>query len=139
MAAPDTYEVFADTTSRFIFSGGETGHPFAEEFWPVGNHLHWEKYDTTAKTDQQLAEYTGDYYCPELDCTYHIGLKDHRLLLSNAKYNDSPLTLYGSDHLISDFWWMNHIHILRNAENQITGFELNGNRVMHLKFAKKAP
>jgi len=95
-----------------------------------------EKYDTTAKTDRQLTAYTGTYYCPELDCSYRIGLKDHRLFLSNAKYNDSPLTLYGDDHLLDDFWWMNHLHITRNTKNQITGFELNGNRVMHLKFVK---
>ena len=135
-AGTDTYEVFADTTSRFIFSGGDTGHPIAEESWPVGNHLHWEKYDTAAKTDRQLAAYTGSYYCPELDCSYRISIRDHRLLLSNAKYNDSPLTLFGSDHLISDFWWMNHLHITRNAKDRITGFELNGNRVMHLQFQK---
>ncbi|WP_431210491.1 serine hydrolase domain-containing protein [Puia sp. P3] len=138
-AGTDTSKVFTDTTSSFIFSGGNTGHPITEESWPVGNHLHWEKYDTAAKTDRQLTAYTGTYYCPELDCSYRISLKDHRLLLSNAKYNDSPLTLSGSDHLISDFWWMNHLHITRNAKDQITGFELNGNRVMHLQFVKKAP
>jgi hypothetical protein len=89
-----------------------------------------------AKNDQQLIAYTGTYYCPELDCNYRIGLKDHRLFLSNAKYNDSPLTLYGDDHLVDDFWWMKHLHITRNTKYQITGFELNGNRVMHLKFVK---
>jgi len=138
-AGTDTWQLFADTTLRFIFSGMGAGHPVTEEIWPVGNHLHWERYDTAAKTDRQLAEYTGTYYCPELDCSYRISLKDHRLSLSNAKYNDSPLTLYGSDHLTCDFWWMNHLHIIRNAKNQITGFELNGNRVMHLRFVKKLP
>jgi hypothetical protein len=54
----------------------------------------------------------------------------------NAKYNDSPLTLYGDDHLVDNFWWMSHIHIARNAKNQIMGFEWNGDRVMHLKFLK---
>ncbi|MBS1601674.1 MAG: hypothetical protein JST42_03325, partial [Bacteroidetes bacterium] len=134
-----TWQVFADTTSTFVFSRGNSDHFSAEEYWPVGNHLHWEKYDTAARTDRQLAEYTGAYYCPELDCTYRISLKDHRLSLSNAKYNDSPLTPFGSDHLICEFWWMNHIHILRNSNNRITGFELNGNRIMHLQFIKKAP
>ncbi|MBS1603297.1 MAG: serine hydrolase, partial [Bacteroidetes bacterium] len=74
-----TWQVFADTTSTFVFSRGNSDHSSAEEYWPVGNHLHWEKYDTAARTDRQLAEYTGAYYCPELDCTYRISLKDHRL------------------------------------------------------------
>jgi CubicO group peptidase (beta-lactamase class C family) len=132
----DAYDLFTDTTLYFRFSGAGTKRVIIDEYWPVGNHLHFEKYDTASKTDQQLFAYTGTYFCPELDCNYRIGLKDHRLFLSNAKYNDSPLTLYGDDHLVDDFWWMNHLHIIRNTKYQITGFELNGNRVMHLKFVK---
>ena len=135
-AGNDVCELFTDTTVYFRFSGAGTRHIIIDEYWPVDNHLHFEKYDTAAKTDRQLTAYTGTYYCPELDCSYRIGLKDHRLFLSNAKYNDSPLTLYGDDHLFDDFWWMKHLHITRNTKNQITGFELNGNRVMHLKFVK---
>lgn len=130
------FGVFADTTNRFIFSAMGTGHPEIDEYWPVGNHLHFEKYDTAARTEQQLIVYTGNYYCPELDCNYRIGLKDHHLFLGNAKYNDVPLRLYGDDHLVDEFWWMNHLHILRDAGNRITGFELNGNRTMHLGFVK---
>jgi CubicO group peptidase (beta-lactamase class C family) len=132
----DVYDLFADTTLYFQFCGAGTHRIITDEYWPVGNHLHLEKYDTAAKTDRQLTTYTGTYYCPELDCNYRIGLKEHRLFLSNAKYNDSPLTLYGDDHLTDNFWWMNHLHITRNSKNEITGFELNGNRVMHLKFVK---
>ena len=135
----DAYDVYADTTNRFVFSGLGVGHPVIDEYWPVGNHLRFEKYDTAGKNDRQLVAYTGTYYCPELDCTYRIGLKDHHLFLSNAKYNDSPLTVYGDDHLTDGFWWMNHIHILRDAKKQIRGFELNGNRVMHLRFVKNSP
>jgi len=132
----DVYELFTDTTIYFTFSGAGTKRILSDEYWPGGNHLLLEKYDTAARTEQQLIAYTGTYYCPELDCNYRIGLMDHRLFLSNAKYNDSPLTLYGDDHLVDNFWWMNHLHILRNAKNRITGFELNGNRVMHMKFVK---
>lgn len=135
-AGDDGYDLFTDTTLYFIFSGAGTKKIVTDEYWPVGNHLHFEKYDTVAKTDQQLTAYTGTYYCPELDCNYRISLKDHHLVLSHAKYDDSPLRLYGDDHLTDDFWWMSHLHILRNTGNRITGFELNGNRVMHLKFNK---
>ncbi len=132
----DRYAVFTDTTISFQFSGGGIKRIATDEYWPVGNALHLEKYDTTTRTEQQLMAYTGTYYCPELDCNYRIGLKDDHLFLSNAKYNDSPLTLYGEDHLTDEFYWMDHLHITRNTKNQITGFELNGNRVMHLKFVK---
>jgi hypothetical protein len=96
------------------------------------------KYDTTAKPDAQLLTYTGTYYCPELDVNYRIILKDHHLMIGSAKYNDTPLTLYGNDHLGDDWWWMSHLKIIRDGHKRITGFEVNDGRVRHLWFKKIA-
>ena len=83
-----------------------------------------------------LQTYTGKYYCPELDCSYEIIIKDKHLFLANPKYNDTPLTILGSDHLRSRFWWMGHLQVLRNNQQLITGFEVNDGRIMHLRFNK---
>jgi hypothetical protein len=128
--------LWVDTTVRFIFSGGGTKPVVTDEYWPGDNHRHLEKFDTSARTDQQLTAYTGTYYCPELDCNYRIALKDHHLFLSNAKYNDSPLRLYGDDHLHDDFWWMSNLTIIRDSKHKIKGFEVNSGRVRHLWFKK---
>jgi CubicO group peptidase (beta-lactamase class C family) len=87
-------------------------------------------------TDKQLEAYTGEYYCPELDCKYGIVLKDHGVYLTNNKYNDTKLTLTGEDHLGCNFWWMSHLLVKRDSSKKITGFEVNDGRVMHLKFDK---
>lgn len=86
--------------------------------------------------DAELKTYTGTYYCPELDCKYGIILKDHALILTNVKYDDTKLTLSSPDDLISDYWWMDHLKITRDATKKVTGFEVNSGRVMHLKFIK---
>lgn len=88
----------------------------------------------STRSDEVLQTYVGTYYCPELDCRYGIILKDHHLMLTNAKYNDTPLTLVGNDHLKNDFWWMDHLYILRDKKNHITGFDVNSDRIMHLRF-----
>jgi hypothetical protein len=44
--------------------------------------------------------------------------------------------LTGSEHLLNDTWGMKHLLITRNKLKQITGFEVNSWRVMHLKFIK---
>ncbi len=98
-------------------------------------HLKKFKKNSTA-SDQVLQPYTGTYYCPELDCKYSIVLKNHQLLLTNAKYDDAKLTLLGNDHLQNENWWINHLVMLRNNKNAITGFEVNSGRIMHLKFNK---
>jgi len=95
-----------------------------------------KKYITVPSNDKALQVYTGRYYSPELDCSYGIIEKDHRLYLTSNKYDDTPLTLAGPDHLLNDCWWMDHLMIKRNKQNQITGFEVNSGRVMHVSFIK---
>lgn len=134
--AKDTFSMADDSTVKFVFSATPTKDTIVNEYWP-GNNRPLSKYivDTT-QPDKQLQTYTGIYYCPELDCKYGIALKDHKLVLTNNKYNDTKLTLIGSDRLLSDFWWMNHLVVIRNNKKEITGFEVNSGRIMHLRFNK---
>ena len=88
------------------------------------------------KNEQVLQTYVGNYYCPELGCSYGIELKDHHLVLTNNKYDDARLKLAGPDHLLNDNWWMNHLTIKRNAAHKIVGFEVDSDRVTHLIFNK---
>ena len=69
------------------------------------------------------------------DFNYSILLNRH-LILTNDKYEDSSLTLLGKDDLQTNFWWMGHLKMMRNNKKQITGFEVNDGRIMHLRFNK---
>jgi hypothetical protein len=106
-----------------------------------GKYHDWKgfsmkKFTAVQFTDDQLKKYTGTYYCAELDCNYSIILKDHALYLTNPKYNDTKISMRGEDHLDTGYWWMGHLFVLRNIKNEILGFEVNGGRVIHLKFSK---
>lgn len=90
----------------------------------------------TIYTDKELMAYTGTYHCPELDCNYSIILKNHKLMLTNSKYDDEPITIAEENHLFCNNWWMNHLYILRDKNKTIRGFEVNSGRVMHLRFNK---
>jgi CubicO group peptidase (beta-lactamase class C family) len=131
----DTFSIPEAPAVKFIFST-KPKDTIADIITP-DQEFHLRKYKKdTAQTDAKLKAYTGTYYCPELDCKYGIVLKDHHLLLTNAKYNDVKLALITDDHLTNDNWWMNHLMLLRDAKNKITGFEANSGRIMHLKFNK---
>ncbi len=98
--------------------------------------LHMVKADRdTTSPDGVLAQYTGNYYCPELDCNHQIVLKNHRLYFTNNNKPDATITLYGRDYLQSDGDLYNII-ILRKKNGAITGFELNDGSIMHLRFNK---
>jgi CubicO group peptidase (beta-lactamase class C family) len=88
------------------------------------------------RTDEELIKYTGTYYCSELDCNYGIILKDHSLFLTNPKYNDVKISMRGEEHLDTGYWWMSHLFVLKNSKNEISGFEVNSGRIIHLKFNK---
>jgi CubicO group peptidase (beta-lactamase class C family) len=131
----DTFSIFNMPDIKIIFSvkGTDTN---AVAITPDQTY-HLKKFiKDTSQPDQLLKAYVGVYYCPELDCKYGIVLKNHRLVLTNNKYDDAELTLIGNDHLVNDFWWMNHLMIKRNDKNQIKGFEVNSGRIMHLLFNK---
>ena len=46
------------------------------------------------------------------------------------------ITFAGADHLLDGYWWMDHLMITRNKLKQITGFEINSGRIMHVVFNK---
>ncbi|MFT3934109.1 MAG: serine hydrolase domain-containing protein [Chitinophagaceae bacterium] len=131
----DSFTVAKSPEVKFVFNTTNKKDIRVDEYWP-GNHRLLVKYAADSLSVAALHAYEGDYYCPELGCTYTIQLKDQRLVMTNRKYDDSFLKLVGPDHLYSDYWWMQHLFITRNARHVITGFEVNDGRVMHLRFNK---
>jgi hypothetical protein len=110
------FYVLNDTAQQFIFSikGKDT---LVSAITP-DYVFNLKKYEKLTPSDEILKTYTGTYYCPELDCSYGIVLKDHQLILTNAKYPDTRLTLLNSDHLQNNNWWMNHLMMLRNSNDK---------------------
>jgi CubicO group peptidase (beta-lactamase class C family) len=132
----DTFIVFQTPSIKFVFSTTVTGDKLIKVY-SNGNEQQFIKFTLDSnQTDKQLQAYTGLYYCPELDCKYGIGLQDHHLLLTNGKYQDTKLTLRGKDHLLNELWWIKHLVILRDGKSKIIGFEVNNDRIMHLRFNK---
>jgi hypothetical protein len=127
MVKDDIAAVLKDTLTTQNYFGSDIN----DEGFPFRPQIR-----DTSLSDEVLKKYTGVYFCPELDCKYGIILKDHHLMLTNAKYNDTKLTLSGTEQLFSDYWWINHLQILRDNQKNITGFEVNSGRIMHLRFDK---
>lgn len=131
----DTFSIPAAPDIKFVF--GNKANDTTVDVLTPDQVYHLRKYrkDTT-QSDEVLKKYTGLYYCPELDCKYGIELKNHQLMLTNAKYSDKKLTVVNSEHLTNEYWWINHLLMIRDSKKNITGFEVNSGRIMHLKFNK---
>lgn len=124
-----------DNPTQYTFSAKPGDTTVLVTFAP-GETALLQKYSAAPATEQELKAYEGTYYCPELDCSYGITVKNNQLVLTSNKYTDMPLRFAGPDHLHSNFWWMSHLVILRNDRKEIEGFEVNDGRVLHLRFNK---
>ncbi|MFT3823894.1 MAG: serine hydrolase domain-containing protein [Chitinophagaceae bacterium] len=132
----DSFYIGIAPAVKFLFSSNKNGRPTLKIINGTQTYdLIRYKRDTAASVTL-LKPYVGHYYCPELDCSYDIELRGLQLYLTNAKYDDVKITLYGSEQLSTEYWWMSHLKILRNTAHQIAGFEVNTGRVSHLKFIK---
>ena len=80
-----------------------------------------------------LEDYTGDFYCYELDATYLLFQEDGILKLKIANYDAQELDPYDIDTFNTE----NGLVHFRRSDGIIKGFELDAGRVTNLKFDKK--
>lgn len=132
----DTFSLLNNPAIKFSFGIRSAGDTTVAAVFTPGSTEALKKYTPVSMSAETLKTYTGTYYCPELDCKYGIGLKNGQLVLTNSKYDDAAITLAGRNQMLINRWWMGHLHITRDSKDQITGFEVNNGRVLHLRFDK---
>lgn len=133
-ALKDSFIVAKTPEVKFVFNEAADKNMLADQFWP-GNNRQLLKYAADSLSEKELQQYTGVYYCPELESRYAIELRGRQLVMTNIKYPDSNIRMAGRDHLFTNFWWMGHLAIIWNGK-KVAGFEVNDGRVMHLRFNK---
>ncbi|MEJ5995156.1 serine hydrolase [Pedobacter sp. Du54] len=84
----------------------------------------------------QLNKYAGRYVSEELGTFFDIGVTKEGLSISDKYHDPVKVSLFGADHLFTDYDFLNHIRIIRN-KGQITGFELNTGDTAGLIFLKQ--
>ena len=102
----------------------------------------YDRVETVAPTPEQLAEYAGRYYSPELDIYWTIEAGDDHLVAKRRKYVDSRLTPVFTD-VFSDDWTplMGYpttylVVFERDEGGAIAGLRVSGTRVRNLQFTK---
>jgi CubicO group peptidase (beta-lactamase class C family) len=135
-AAKDTFLFSADHFVTFAFSREKETGDTSVTIGFSGQVIPMIKFEPAKKyTDDELQVYAGSYYSRELDCRYQLLVKDHSLILSGARYPDSPVDILNSNHLVNNTIFGQFI-MTRNAKKAITGFELQSPGLSHLQFVK---
>ena len=121
---------------KFVFQITSSSAKIADEYWSKHSRRLYLSNKNFVVSSEGLKAYAGTYYCAELACIYRISIYNHQLMLSSNLYDETAIWFDGNDNLFTDFWWMSHLQITRNKQHQITGFEVNSSRVLHLVFTK---
>lgn len=98
--------------------------------------MELEKLVATNLNAAQLNAYTGLYYSEELDCSFSITLAGKQLMIKNAQRAPVNVTLLSAEHISTEYDFLRHLLVRRDARNKIVGFELNSGNIMHLMFSK---
>jgi hypothetical protein len=64
-------------------------------------------------------------------------LRDHKLKLTNSRYDDADMTFLNADEVMNSNWWMYHLTVIRNSKNQVIAFDVNVRSVDHLRYFKQ--
>jgi len=85
-------------------------------------------------TTVKLADYTGEYYSPELETTYRLEVKNDTLVSHHQRHDDMKLTPTKADGF--------NINILGSLDfyrdkGKVAGFRASNGRVRNLKFVRK--
>ena len=86
---------------------------------------------------EALSEYAGDYYSRELDTTYSFVVEDGVLIATHFRNPDVRLTALEANEFRGDQWWFRDVTFLRDAAGEINAFEINADRVRHLRFSRR--
>ena len=82
-----------------------------------------------------LADFVGRYYCPELEAYYTIVNDGGVLRAEHRRHGEMLLQVSGKDTLTGRAFYFRTLRFQRKA-GEITGFRLDGSRVLNLKFVR---
>lgn len=132
----ETKFALKDIGGEVTFERDESGKITRFKLERSGQSRTANRSDTKAATPAQLAEFSGDYYSPELGTTYTLVVKEGQLIAQHRRHDDIRLTQFEGDRFRGSQWFFQRVQFTRDADKHVVGFRLTGGRVRNLRFDK---
>jgi CubicO group peptidase (beta-lactamase class C family) len=124
--------------SKIVFSR-VNGQPINEFKWHFsdfvykGQRIILEEFD---ENQVNLSELVGTYFNSEVNTAYNFEIKNNKLVATHNRNEDFNLSASQRDIFRSDRSYFGKIEIIRNAQHQVTGCYVLGQRLRRIKFEK---
>ena len=93
--------------------------------------------DSGLLAKENLRNYVGDYYSPELKTTYSLFMKDGQLMVSHRRHNDFPLIPREKDRFAGGAWFFSDVRAERDGAGSIEALRVSNGRVRNLRLEKQ--
>jgi CubicO group peptidase (beta-lactamase class C family) len=91
------------------------------------------KIELVNPTPDELREFTGTYYCQELDARYSVILRDNKLVITHMRLNDVSLTPEARDHFNTNSRSYPMVEFIRDKQRKVSGFKMMGFEIVFKK------
>lgn len=95
----------------------------------------WEPVEAASYKPEQLAEFAGEYYSPELDTTYRITPQNDKLLFRTGNWGEFVLSPRFADSFANP-QEMGSLIFSRGRRGRVDGFVIRSGKVRNLRFNK---
>jgi len=100
----------------------------------AGKPDQFERVERYAPTAEELEQYAGLYYSPELEVTYTLLTRDGKLYLKRRKYGSQEMK-----PIVEDTFEEKMLNVIfrRDASGMVNGFKVSSGRILDLEFVKQ--
>ena len=95
----------------------------------------WERVKPASYQSQELVQFAGNYYSPELDTTYTIEPEGDKLLFRTGNWGNFLLSARFTDSFANPEE-MGSLMFTRNSNGRVSGFVIRSGKVRNLRFDK---
>ncbi len=95
------------------------------------------KIDPSLITPENLKQFEGIYYSPELNTEYNFKIKDDKLMSFHQRHTPAQIYPMNKDKLRGEAFYLSEIDVVRWTDGSVKGIQVSNGRVRNLWFEKR--
>jgi CubicO group peptidase (beta-lactamase class C family) len=121
---------------RVVFGKNETGKSTMKVTILGSEPSDFVHYEPANYSTEQLKQFEGRYFSPELNTWYDLKIKGEKLVAGHSRLSDIELTPIMSNLFSGNRFFMGLVQFARDEKNQVTGLKVSSGRVRDLWFQR---
>jgi CubicO group peptidase (beta-lactamase class C family) len=125
-----------ETGARVTFHRAESGEVGRLTLAVGGSELEGERVEPFEPGAEELAEFVGNYYSPELATFYEIAIDEGDLVARHRRHGTIALRPSVTDEFSGSAWYFGTVRFVRNGEGAIVAMLVSSGRVRNVRFER---